>query len=123
MNREKYISAQFANEDQFQAATYLYINNNYPTLRKLIFHVPNEGARDQRESMKLKSMGVLAGVPDLILLQPLCGIELKMERGSISPAQKELHGIWGNAGIIVHICWNAQDVVNLFDLTLKLNRI
>lgn len=119
MTKEQYLHSVFANEDQFQAATYLYINNNYPNLRRLLFHVPNEGSRNPKEAMKLKSMGVLAGVPDLILLKPLCGIELKMVNGKISPAQKELHEYWTNNGIPVYVCWNANDVCNLLD-TLKI---
>jgi|SRR6478736_9229010 len=120
MTKNDYISKIFSNEDQFQAATYLYINNNYPKLRKLIFHVPNEGSRNPKEAMKLKSMGVLAGVPDLILLKPLCGIELKMPNGKVSPAQKELHGIWGEAGIKVYVCWNAEQVCNLIEELIKI---
>lgn len=119
MTKQDYISKIFSNEDQFQAATYLYINNNYPTLRKLIFHVPNEGARSKAEAMKLKSMGVLAGVPDLILLKPLCGIELKMPNGTVSPAQKELHELWRSNSIEVYVCWNANDVCNLLE-TIKI---
>lgn len=115
MTKQEYITKTFNNEDQFQSATYLYINNNYPALRRLIFHVPNEGARSKAEAMKLKSMGVLAGVPDLILLKPLCGIELKMVNGKISSAQKELHTHWTNNGIPVYVCWNANDVCNLIE--------
>ena len=120
MTKNDYISKIFSNEDQFQAATYLYINNNYHKLRKLIFHVPNEGARSKAEAMKLKSMGVLAGVPDLILLKPLCGIELKMERGTVSPVQKELHILWGANDVPVYVCWNALDVCNILENTLNL---
>jgi hypothetical protein len=120
MTKNDYISKIFANEDQFQAATYLYINNNYPKLRKLIFHVPNEGARSKQEAMKLKSMGVLAGVPDLILLKPLCGIELKMPNGVVSASQKDIHTIWGANGIPVYTCWNAAEVCNVLENILNL---
>lgn len=120
MTKQEYITKTFNNEDQFQSATYLYINNNYPALRRLIFHVPNEGARSKAEAMKLKSMGVLAGVPDLILLKPLCGIELKMPNGVVSTSQKELHTLWGANGVPVYVCWSALDVCNILENTLNL---
>lgn len=115
MTKEQYISKIYMNEDQFQAATYMYINNNYPMFRKLVFHVPNQGAKNPKEGAKLKAMGVIAGVPDLILLKPLCGIELKMPTGRIDPNQKEIHAHWGNNDIPVYVCWNPEDVVDLFN--------
>lgn len=115
MKKEQYENMIFANEDQFQAATYLYINNNYPMLRRLLFHVPNQGAKNAKEGAKLKAMGVIAGVPDLICLRPLCGIELKMPTGRIDPNQKSIHEHWSTNGIPVYVCWDAGDVVKLFD--------
>lgn len=118
MTKEQYISKIYMNEDQFQAATYLYINNNYPMLRRLLFHVPNQGAKNAKEGAKLKAMGVIAGVPDLICLRPLCGIELKMPTGRIDSNQKSIHEHWGNNGIPVYVCWNASEVVELLDKLL-----
>lgn len=57
----------------------------------IFFHVPNGGARSQREGGKLKLMGVLAGVPDLCVLlhDKIFFIELKAEIGRTSKAQDE----------------------------------
>ena len=41
-------------------------SNAWPGL-KLLHHIPNGGSRNQKEALKLKKMGVLAGVPDLHL--------------------------------------------------------
>jgi len=119
MTKEQYISKNYMNEDQFQAATFMYLNNNYPELRGLLFHVPNEGAKSKFEGAKLKSMGVVAGVPDLILVSPMCGIELKMPNGRLSPSQNELHKTWLSAGVPCYVCWNAIEVVELFQTKLK----
>lgn len=55
------------------------------------FHVPNGGTRDKREGARLKAMGTLAGVHDLIILLDegrTIFVELKTGGGKQSPAQK-----------------------------------
>lgn len=91
------------NEDQLQSALFLRCHNLLPQTRKLLFHVPNGGYRNKIEASKFKSMGLIAGVPDLLLIWGgrLHGIELKFERGVLSPAQKELHSVWRAQGIEV----------------------
>lgn len=106
MTKQEYITKVFNNEDQFQAATFQYIHNNYPMLRGFLFHVPNGGSRDIREGAKLKAMGVIPGIPDLLCIRPLFALELKMPNGRVSPEQRKIHELWG----IVHVCWNAEDV-------------
>ena len=51
-------------EDQMQANIWKRLWNEYPALRRLIWHVANQGA-SQREGVRLQAMGVLAGVWDL----------------------------------------------------------
>lgn len=67
----------------------------------LVFHCPNGGVRDKREAAKLKAMGVLPGVADLIchwpvkaeidgfvgLLMETGYIEIKTPDGYLSPEQ------------------------------------
>ena len=62
------------------------------------FH-PFNKAKDAREGAIAKSMGVKAGVPDIIFLgrgRPWC-LEIKTENGALSPAQliahRHLHGL------------------------------
>ena len=60
------------------------------------FHVPNGGVRSKREAAKLKAMGVLPGVHDLVFLTAGGGtllIELKAKKGSASDAQKVFFGV------------------------------
>lgn len=47
----------------------------------LVWHTANGGARSGREAMKFKSMGVLAGVPDLFLPALHMFVELKSPTG------------------------------------------
>lgn len=73
---------------QFQCAQWLRENDI------LFFHVPNGGNRSKSEGARFKAMGVLAGVPDLVILLPnavTLFIELKTKKGSLSKAQKLLH--------------------------------
>lgn len=112
MLKEVYLTTPYANEDQFQAATFEYINHNYPSLRKLIFHVPNGGMRSQREAMKFKAMGLLPGCPDLVCVCPLFGLELKMPNGVQSATQKQVEQIWTGAGVPYFIAYGPQQVID-----------
>jgi hypothetical protein len=55
----------------------------------VFFHVPNGGKRGMREAVIFKAMGVVAGVPDLIVTWPgvIAAIEMKAGRGRASPEQ------------------------------------
>jgi hypothetical protein len=57
------------------------------------FHCPNGGARSPIEARIFKSQGVVAGVPDVIILHDgkTYGLELKAAGGRLSPAQRGCH--------------------------------
>ena len=59
-----------------------------------IFSVPNE-SRDRKETMIKKSMGLKAGVSDLIIIQPdrVLFVEVKTDTGRQSLKQKEFQNI------------------------------
>lgn len=111
MTKEQYLAFIPKNEDQFQAATFRYINHNYPKWRKLVFHVPNESATSDQMRMVLKSKGVVPGVPDLICMNPRWAIELKMPKGTQSDAQKLIEQIWTEHGIPYFLCRSAAEVL------------
>lgn len=81
-------------ESNTQIACVRWFRYQYPKLRKLLFAVPNGGARDRVTGAILKAEGVVAGVADLLLLVPsgpyhgLC-IEMKTKEGRQSDSQKE----------------------------------
>ena len=112
MTKEQYLAFIPKNEDQFQAATFKYINANYPKWRKLVFHVPNESATSDQMRMVLKSKGVVPGVPDLICMNPLWVIELKMPKGTQSDAQKLIEQVWTENGIPYTLCRTTAEVVD-----------
>lgn len=77
-------------EHQIQAQIIRYWNENYPKYRKALFHVNNK-AKDSLEGARMKTMGVVSGVSDLILLAPngiTYLIELKDQTGRQSDHQK-----------------------------------
>ena len=83
-------------ESKLQQECVKWFRLQYPCYAKLLFAVPNGGARTRIEAAILKGEGVTAGVADLILLLPRNGyaslcIEMKTDKkGSTqSPSQKE----------------------------------
>ena len=115
MTKEQFLTTIYQNEDQFTAATYRYINANYPHLRHFFFHIPNESATNDVIRLKLHAMGVLTGVHDFRFELPSPGwyLELKMPNGTISPKQKALNQLWATKGIIIETAYNAQEVLDI----------
>jgi hypothetical protein len=66
-------------------------------------HVPNGGYRTAVEATIFKSLGLIPGVPDLLLVHGgrLYALELKVESGRLSPTQVETHERMRQAGAIV----------------------
>ena len=68
--------------------------NAHPEL-ELLHHCPNGGSRDKAEAVKLKQMGVKAGIPDLCLPVPMgvysgLYIEMKYDTGRLEDSQKKM---------------------------------
>lgn len=58
-------------ESRLQARCFTWCWNEHPETRRLLFHVENEGTHSNaRDGARRKSMGLVAGVSDLILLMP-----------------------------------------------------
>lgn len=71
----------------------------------VLFHVPNGGQRGRRGAAIFKNMGVRAGVPDLLLLQPRqgfagLGIELKSQLRMTTDAQEIFGGALLQSGYL-----------------------
>lgn len=99
-------------EGKIQAECFAWFWNTYPQYRKLLFHVPNENDRADSNIIQgaiRKSLGVVSGVADLMLLVPsgryhgLC-IEMKDEKGRQKPAQAEWQAIVEAQGYKYIIC-------------------
>lgn len=66
----------------------------------IVAHVPNGGKRNKIEAGRLKGMGTLAGMPDLIVLVAgrVYGLELKTAAGRLSAEQKAMAERFRRAG-------------------------
>src|SRR5450432_1524802 len=76
-------------EAQVQAAIVAWIRTVAPEL--IVFHPPNGGLRGKAEGARLKWIGTLAGIPDLVILGrdgQAWLIEVKAEHGSLSAEQR-----------------------------------
>lgn len=83
-------------EDKLQMQCKYWFDCQYPKLKLLLHHSPNEGKLMQhdRDGAKRKAMGVRAGFPDFIFLHPnkynsYLAIELKSAKGRQTEHQKE----------------------------------
>jgi len=105
-------------EEQLQAQCYQWFHNTHSALRGLLFHIPNGGNRSMREGAKFKSIGVVAGIPDLMLCVPSFAhniqkhglfIEMKADKGKLSELQIKAHTRLGNAGYEVIVINDFND--------------
>ena len=98
----------------------------YPAVGKLLFAVPNGGARSRTEAAIMKAEGVTAGVTDLILLlgrggfNALC-IEMKTEsRGSRqSDNQKAWQVLVETQGYKYIVCRNIEQFMSEINNYMK----
>lgn len=85
----RYRNLPFMTEDQLQAACWQWAWEAYPATRRLLWAVPNGGARNAREGLKLRATGVIPGVWDLHFFwqERLTFFELKVGRNRQSEEQ------------------------------------
>lgn len=111
-----YSEVTVVTEDQLQASIFQYHWNYYPAERGLLFHVNNK-ARNAIEGNRMKAMGVISGVSDLIYLKsggtPVF-MELKTKIGTQSPAQKEWEKQVTKAGYRYVIIRSLQEALVYF---------
>lgn len=115
-------------ESKLQAECFVWAWNERPITRRLLFHVPNEndsiGSNAIKGAMR-KSMGVVAGVADLLLLLPkgrwhgLC-IEMKTEDGYQRDDQKSWQALVESYGFRYEVIRNKLDFQSLLDEYLAL---
>jgi len=97
------------NEDILQAQIYRWYHNEFCTKstdpKHIIFSVPNGAFISKQQAIKLKATGLVAGVSDLIVVQPnkILFVELKIEKGKQSESQKEFESIVTNLGFEYHL--------------------
>jgi hypothetical protein len=77
------------------------------------FHVPNGGSRHKVEAARLRGQGVVAGVPDLVLLRGgrVYGLELKASDGKLSSSQKLMHARWAATGSNIAVAYSIDEAM------------
>ena len=81
---------------------------HHPEL-KLLHHCPNGGSRNKAEAVKLKQMGVRAGVPDLHLPVPkgvYSGLYIEMKYGNYCA-----------------VCYGAEEAINIIAQYINLKKL
>lgn len=79
-------------------------------LTRWYYHVANGGTRHVLEAMKLKRMGLKAGVPDIVGVIAASGyhghyVELKAQGGSVRPEQRAWHELLREEGYRVDVAF------------------
>ena len=115
------MSVLIPTESQEQIAFVQWFRRKYRPVR--MFHIPNGGARSKRTAAKLKSEGVLRGVPDLFIPEWNLWIEMKRTKGGrLSPEQRDwkryLEDI-GNTVFVAMGCEHAMELVDKFVIDME----
>lgn len=104
-------------ESRLQTSLVAAIRSLFPDARN-IFAIPNGGVRSIATARRLKGEGVLAGVPDLFL--PVARgqhhglfLEVKTEKGRLSPAQASLCDYLKGQGYRVEVVRSVAQGVEL----------
>lgn len=104
-------------EDQLQAECFQWHWNTYPADRRKLFHV-NQKARNAIEGNRMKAMGVVPGVSDLIYLRPKeegnLYIEMKTETGIQSEDQEAFQALVKSLGYQYIVCRSFEQFQSIF---------
>lgn len=95
---------------------------------ELLHHCPNGGSRNKAEAVKLKQMGVVAGVPDLNLPVPKgiyngLYIEMKYDRGTLQESQKSMLKALAAVGHYCVVCYGADEAIKILEEYVNLKPI
>lgn len=101
--------------------------NLHPELA-LLHHCPNGGSRNRAEAVKLKQMGVVAGIPDLHLPVKKGNyiglyIEMKYNKGRLEESQKTMLKALAAAGHYCVVCYGAEEAINILKEYCELKAI
>lgn len=117
--RELLLNSMKNEEDQHQIALMDWVRLR-KDIEPFIFHIPNGGRRNKREAVKLKKMGVKAGVSDLFFAFPSRNfhglwIELKSKTGKVTASQKEWLEKMEKAGYAVAVCYGWESAKTVIE--------
>ncbi len=97
-----------ASEASHQFGFLIWFHQKFPGV--LIYHCPNGEKRSIKTAVRLKKMGVVAGIPDLFVPSWMLYIEMKRENGGVvSEAQKKIMSYLTRHGYTCLVCKGATD--------------
>lgn len=106
-------------EDRLQKDCIRWFDYQHRHYRLLLHHSANEGrlVHSARDGAKRKAMGMRAGFPDLIFMQPnrhfpYLALELKTAKGRLSESQKEYQKAVENAGGCYAVIRSLDEFIN-----------
>lgn len=115
-------------ESRIQKACVKWFRLQYPRYARLLFAVPNGGARSAVTGSILKTEGVVAGVSDLILLIPsgryhaLC-IEMKATNGRQQDSQKIWEKEVSKRGYKYVVCRSVEEFIEVINSYIEVKQI
>ena len=109
-------------EDNLQIQVFNYLRYKYP--KALFHHSPNGGKRNALEGAKFKRMGVLAGVPDVLIFNNNysyngLAIELKIKPNKPTKNQLEVMEQFRKVGYQVEVCYDFDSCKKIIDFYFK----
>lgn len=107
-------------EAAIQAKCFQWFHNSHEHLRGLLYHVPNGEYRDKITATKLKAMGVVPGIPDMVFHynSNTYFFEFKKPKsGKASENQKKIHEKLEEQGFAV---WIIEDFYRFKDVIFSL---
>jgi hypothetical protein len=107
------LTAPVAPEDELHHAALKLLRMALPD-DALVFHCPNGGARTVQAGARMKALGTLAGIPDLLIVWRgrLFCLELKSSVGRRSAVQIATHDRLQAAAVPVATCASIEAVID-----------
>lgn len=101
-------------EHDEQVAFVQWFRRKYAPVR--MFAIPNGGFRSRSTAAKLKSEGVMRGIPDLFIPEWSLWIEMKRVKGGrLSPDQVNWKHYLEEIGNTVYVAYGAEDAMKFID--------
>lgn len=83
----------------------------------MVFAIPNGGERTAREAACLRRQGVVAGIPDLCLIdqsnEQVLFLELKLPKGRVSYQQDEILSFLDGAGVRAAVAYGFDEALRV----------
>jgi len=109
-------------EQDLQRACVKWFKIQYPNI--LIFHPANGGFRTKIEAAIMKGIGVMPGIPDLVICHNngesgALFVEMKSGNGKLSDKQKEVIKWLRSNKYECEVCNSLDDFINIVNIYIK----